>query len=295
VVEALIKQAEAGDPVVRQVMLRVLAERRQAEALLVIRKSLKDDDAEIRQASLKALKELGVAQDLQELAGMILTTKEESERDQVARTMSAIGARMSDKATRCDPVLQALAKADDPAKVCLLTVLASLGGDKALQAVRASLAGAGEVRKTAVRALADWPDAGPMADLLEVAKADQDKSSQIVALRGYIRMVGLADSPAETKLQAYRQAMDLAGRPDEKRLVLAGLADVAGVDALKMVEAYLDNADLKREAFLAYEKIAESLVGSQPAVAKEALQRVEAQASDTGPRNRAKRALERIR
>jgi HEAT repeat protein len=295
VVEALTKQAESGEPGVRQAMLGVLAERRQAEALPVARKSLKEDNAGIREASLKALGVLGVAQDFQELAGMILATREESEREQVGRTMSAIGERLSDKAALCEPVLQALTKADEPAKICLLTVLTSLGGERALQAVRASLAGSGEVRKTAVRALADWPDAGPMADLLEVAKSDPDKSSQILALRGYIRMIGLRGSQATTKLQAYSQAMDLAGRPDEKRLVLAGLADVPGVDALRMAEAYLDNAELKREAFLAYEKIAESLVRSQPAVAKEALQRVQAQAADAGPRNRAKRALDRIK
>jgi HEAT repeat protein len=295
VVEALLKQAESGEPTVRQAMLGVLAERLQAEALPVVRKSLKEDNAGIREASLKTLSVLGVAQDFNELAGMILTTREESEREQVGRTMSAIGDRLSDKSALCEPVLQALAKADEPTKICLLTVLTSLGGERALQAVRASLAGPPEVRKTAVRALADWPDAGPMADLLEVAKSDADKSSQVLALRGYIRMIGMQGGQAATKLQAYRQAMDLAGRPDEKRLVLAGLADVPGADALKMAEAYLDEPALKREAFLAYERIAESLVRSQPAVAKEALQRVQAQASDAGPRNRAKRALDRMK
>ena len=55
----------------------------------------------------------------------------------------------------------------------------------------------------------------------------------------------------------------------EKKLAMAGLADVAHADALKMVEPFLEDAAVQREAFVAYEKIAESLAGRQPALAKE--------------------------
>ena len=134
-----------------------------------------------------------------------------------------------------------------------------------------------------------------MPDLLSVAKEDKEKSNQILALRGYIKMLGQAGGRAEKKLASYREAMDLAARPDEKRLVLAGLADVVHADALKMVEAFLEDAALGREAFISYEKIAESLAGRQPALAKEALNRVVEKAGDGGLRNKAKKALDKIK
>ena len=171
-------------------------------------------------------------------------------------------------------------------------MLATLGGDKALQAVRDLLAG--EVRKTAVRALADWADDAPMADLLKVAKEDKEQSVQILALRGYIRMAGRIRMGAERKIEAYRAALELATRPEEKRLVLTGLGDVANPGSLKLVEPCLAEAGLEREAFVAYEKIAESLVRRQPAMAKEALQRVADKTDDSGLRSKAQKALERI-
>ena len=229
------------------------------------------------------------------LANVVVAKKDEAERDQAAQAMSDLGARMTDKAASCEPVLQAFAKADGPAKVSLLTVLSSLGGDKALAAVRSALTGDGELRKAAVRALAEWPDAAPMADLLSVAKDDKEKSSQILALRGYIRMVGLSGARSAQKVQFYREALTLATRPEEKRLAVTGLADVANAEALKLVETYLEDAALRREAFVAYEKIAESLASRQQALAKEALQRVTDKAADAGLRNKAKRALDKIK
>lgn len=295
VAEALIRQAETGEAAMRAALLSVLAERRESEALPVIRKALNDAEAQVRRAALKSVAVLGTQEDLASLAEMVLTKKEAGERDQVAQAMSELVRRLPDKSASCASVLQALAKADAPTKVCLLTVLPVVGGGQALQAARDALAGEGEVRKTAVRALADWPDGAPMADLLKVAREEKEQPVQVLALRGYIRMAGQSRMGAEQKIEAYRAALELATRADEKRLALNGLADVAHPNSLKAVEPCLDEAGLQREAFVAYEKIAESLAGRQPAVAKEALQRVAEKATDAGLRAKAQRALERIK
>ena len=225
----------------------------------------------------------------------LLATQDDADRDALAAAISSIALRETDKATRAQPVVQAIGKADVKAKVSLLGVLATLGGDQALQTIRASLAGDAEVHKAAVRALSDWPDAAPMSDVLAIAKEDKDNANQTLALRGYIRMAGIGRGRSDVKLAAYRQALELAKRPEEKRLALAGLGDVAQVDALKTVEPYLDDAALRREAFVAYEKIAEALAGTQPAIAKEALTRVQEKASDPRMRGRAKAALDKIK
>ena len=295
VAAALIKQAGADDAAVRQGVLAVLAERRQTEALPAVRQAVNDPDAKTRRAALKTLAVLGTKEDLAVLAGKVGASTDESDRDQMAQAMTEIGGRINDRAARCEPVLQAFVKADAPAKISLLAVLSTFGGDQALQAVRASLAGEGDLRKAAVRALADWPDPAPMADLLGVAKEDKDKSSQVLALRGYIRMVGQAGGRTDQKVQRYQEALALCAQPDQKRLVLAGLADVAHADALKLVEPFLEDAALKREAFVSYEKIAESLAGREPAIAKEALQKVVDKTTDNNLRNRAKRALDKIK
>lgn len=292
VVEAMMKQADAGDVALRETMLKILADRGQAEALPLFRKALNDPDAKIRQAALKTIAATGTREDMVRLVEVLVAGKNDSERAGIAGAISDIGLRMSDTSTRCEPVLQGFAQASPSSKASLLGVLASLGGDKALDAARASLSGDAEVRKAAIHALADWPDPAPMPELLNLARGGTEQSEQILALRGYIRLAGLLTG--NVRLKAYRDAMSVAVRPEEKWLVLAGLTEVPQVDSLKMVEASLSETALQREAFLAYEKIAEGLAKKQPAVAKAALERVVADATDNGLRKKATTALEKL-
>lgn len=293
--EALVKEAEAGDAAVREGVLNVLAQRKQVDALPVVRKATGDNNAGVRRAALKTLGVLGTREDVDKLVAALLATQDEADRSGMASVISAIALRQTDKANRAQPVVQAMDKADAKAKVSLLGILATLGGDLPLQTIKASLAGDADVRKAAVRALSEWPDATPMGDLLTLAKTDKDEANQILALRGYIRMVGLGRGQEEAKLAAYRQAMELAKRPEEKRPVLAGLGNVPNADALKAVEPYLDDAALRREAFATYVKIAEAMAGSQPAVAREALKNVLEKAPDPRTRGRAKSVLDKIK
>ncbi len=292
---ALVKLSEAGEPAVREAVLGVLAQRGQTDALPSVRKSSTDSDATVRRAALKTLAALGTNEDLPKLVGMLLAAKDDADRDVLAQAISGVGARMADKTARCEPVLAAIAKADAPAQIRLLTILSTFGGDASLKAVKAALAGEADVHKTAVRALSDWPDAAPIADVLTIAREDKDKTSQILALRGYIRMVPLAGGRAEQKLASYKQALDLATRPDEKKQVLTGLAEIRTVESLKTVEPLLEDAALKREAYAAYEKIAEGLGGRNAAIAKEALTKVVEKSPDGGTRNKAKTALDKIK
>ena len=133
-----------------------------------------------------------------------------------------------------------------------------------------------------------------MPDLLAIAQNDPDQASKILALQGYIRMAGQTGDTAH-KVQAYHAAAALVSRADEKRLLLAGLAEVSSVECLKMVEPYLDDAALHQEAYLAYTRIAESLGPPDAAAAREALKRVVEQSRDGGLRDRARQAAERIK
>lgn len=295
VIEALIKQCATGDAAARESLLGVLADRRQTEALPAFRQAATENDGLVRRAAYRALGNLGAAEDLTLLANLLLAKQDAGEQDAIAQAMAAIGSRLPDQASRTTPVLAALEKANAQAKVSLLSVLGALGGDRALQAVRDALTSGADVRKAAVRALADWRDPAPMPDLLTIARDEKDKATQILALRGYLKMVGVAGGGAEQKLQAYREAMTLATRPDEKKLVLNGLADVTHADSLKAVEPFLEDAALQREALIAYEKIAESLARREPALAREALQKVVEKTADAGLRNRAKAALDKIK
>ena len=295
VADSLIKQVESGEASQRATLLGVLADRKQIEALPVARKLANDTDTKMRDAAVKVISALGTQDDLQSFSDAILTKKTDGEREALARAITAIGSRLTDKAKRDDSVLQSFTKADAPTKVQLLPVLMSFAGNQALQATRGALAEPGEVHKAAVRALAQWPDPAPLADLRTVAKTSTDPVVRVLALRGLIGMIGKSGLKTEEKVQSFREAIELSTRPEEKRQVLGEIGRVGHIDSLKIVEPFLNEDNLKREALQAYQQIAESLVDRQPVVAKEALQKVVASTTDTGLREKALAALARIK
>ncbi|MBE3070754.1 MAG: HEAT repeat domain-containing protein, partial [Planctomycetes bacterium] len=173
-----------------------------------------------------------------------------------------------------DALCAAATQAKGQAKLALLRILAKGGGAKALDLVRAASKDADtEVKDGALRALCDWSTIEALPDLATLAKS-ADKKVKTLALRGYIRLIPLQDGPAEKKVAALKEAMDLADRKEEKRLVLAALGGIPTVESLALVTPHLEGADLKEEASAAAVAIAEKIVQSSPAQVAAAMEQV---------------------
>jgi hypothetical protein len=96
----------------------------------------------------------------------------------------------------------------------------------------------------------------------------------VLALRGYIRLAGLAkDRPAEA-LKMYQAALENAKRTDEKRLVLSGLGEIKDVAALNMVEPLIDDAALKEEACAAAVGIGRDIIKKSGDAVRKVLEKV---------------------
>jgi hypothetical protein len=160
------------------------------------------------------------------------------------------------------PLIDGLAKANSAAKPHLLAVLSRIGGPKAIDAVRGQvLSEDDQVKTAAIRALADWPDAAPISDLMKIAKSDSDSTSRVLALRGYIKLLGIpANRGAAETVKLLVEAMEIAQRPEEKKAVLFALPKYPCKDALTLAENAKKNSDLAAEAELASKKIKEALL-----------------------------------
>lgn len=174
-----------------------------------------------------------------------------------------------------EAICAAMAGAQGEAKLALLRTLRTTGGSKALQTVKAAAAESdAEIRDTALRALCDWPTADALPAVAELLKAPPTKTIKVLALRGFVRLVPQQDAPDAKKLESLREAMALADRDEEKRLVLSALGNVPTADALAVVASHLDNAALKEEACLAAVAIAERIGAGHAAEVAAAMKRV---------------------
>ena len=139
----------------------------------------------------------------------------------------------------------------------MLAALARIGDSKALTAVRSQLRSSdSETKKAAIRALADWPNPQPLADLLNIAKNDSDPVRRALALRGYVKLVSLpANRSAKDAVKLLAGAMAIAERPDEKRAVLALLPKYPCDEATQLAQQAQKDKAVAAEAALAISKI----------------------------------------
>jgi len=255
---ALLEVFEDGDPVLRAKILHVLERRGDSSAVPAALEAAGDADAGVREAAVKLVEKFGREAELPGLVDMLLAGKNAADRRLLTQAVASVAGRMKDGDARSRPIVAGLAKANDKTKVSLLSILGGLGGEEALDATRAELErGSPDIKKAAVRTMADWPDSSPIDDLADIAKHDPDETCRLLALRGFIRMI---DSPevirTGTAVQKYEEAMELARDVRDKKLVLVGASGLVDTRALPFVKKYFGDAALEADAKAAYEKIA---------------------------------------
>jgi len=263
---AILKGMTGAKGKLRVNLISVLSDRRYAPAAKSILAEADTNSESLARASFKALGVLGAPGDIPAII-KIMPVNGSSSAPQAEGSIVALAAKISDPSKRADPVLGALASTNKPDKqAALVRILGKIGGDKALAAVVKS-----DSKDAAVRALAGWPDAQAAGPLLNIVKSTRNKTHRILALRGYIRLLGLdPDAP----VQKYAEVLELAREPDTKKLVLSGIAGVAHVDALKLVIPLLDDAAVRGEAALAAVSIARATMGANRKQARDAMEKV---------------------
>jgi HEAT repeat protein len=258
---ALITVAQSrADTRIRKNAIQVLINRRETEATKVLFVLANDDNDEIRQGAYKALGILSDQNDLPAMVSMLVEAGSDADRNGIERSMIAAVARF--ESPDAGPVIDGLANANRAAMPYLLTVLSRVGGPKALDAVRGQiLSEDDQVKTAAIRALADWPDAEPLSDLMKIAKTDSDSTSQVLALRGYIKLLEIPTNRGTTEtVKLLSDAMDIAKRAEEKKAILSSLTKYPCREALALAQKAARDSTLAVEAELTVKEIKETLL-----------------------------------
>ncbi len=273
---AIAASLDRSPPATREALLNILASRGAFAHLSTVLRFTRDTEVAVRLAALNAVGVLGGWPALPLLVETILKTGEEPEREAAKDALVSICGRQADRDPCARLVLDALPRAEVPARCALLAALSHVGGDPALAAVREALAHESAfVKEAAVRALADWPDVSPAGDLLELVRTAPEVEHRVLALRGYVRLVGLPSqrSPEET-VEMYESAMAAVPRPEGKKLVLSGLSKVGHIRALALAESHLDDPAIQAEAAAAAIKIVKGMRGTHQEKSMAVLQKI---------------------
>ncbi|MBN2311057.1 MAG: DUF1080 domain-containing protein [Candidatus Hydrogenedentes bacterium] len=241
----------------RVVLLEVLSARRAEAQVESVFAQTADADKAVRVAAIKAMGNVARASDVPRLVGLVLAAQSDAERAEAQKVAVSTAGQIAAVEERAGAALEALGNSDGAQRAALLEMLPGLGGAKALAVVIADTKSADKaVQDAAIRALADWPDAHAAPELLAIAKATEELTHHVLALRGYVRLAGVAKLEPQPTLWMYQHAMAAAKRVDEKKLALSGMANVRTAESLQVVAGYLGDAELKEEAASAAVRIA---------------------------------------
>jgi len=296
--EKILAAIPQADSKIKVELIRSIGERNALTAVETLLKTAQDDEASVRLESLKVLKVIAAPRHLPTLVKLLMNAQDKTQRTEAERCVAAVARKIENENRRAEAILPVLPSVKDITSRCsLLSVLGKIGDDNALPVLRAALKDKDvNVRDAAIRALADWPDPRLIDDLRKVARNSDNKLHQVLALRGFVRLIGLdSDRPPDQTLKLYRQAMQLAPNVDEKKMVLSGLANIKTFAALQMAAAYLQDKTLQQEAEAAVVRIAERTRAGHPQETRAVLQKVIQISKDDSVRRQAHKLIEKIK
>ena len=289
---AIVAELKRANSQARAELLGVLAAREARETLPVVLQSAGDADARVRLAALAALRRLAGEDQVAALVNLLKAAKDDQEQWQAEQTLLAV-CRQGREACLA-AIVAGMTDAGPSAHAALLRVLAYLRGGKALAAiVSATKDPQPEVSNEALRLLAAWPDASAVPPLLAIARQAESLRPNVIAVQGLIRAASpLMGRPADVHLLG--EAIKLARRPEEKRIALGVLQNLATPAAFSQVGAAIDDPTLGGDACLAAVLIAEKLSDPNGGQRRAVLEKVVAKAKDPQIRQRARKALESL-
>jgi hypothetical protein len=224
---------------------------------------LNDSDEALRIESWHALAVLGSDKDL---AAMISSWLNAKNKPEIEAAEDAVVKICLKPTTTEKPTSVIIAAIDNEKRMeinlSLINALGRIGDGQALPKLRELINDQeSEIQLAAIRSLSVWPTADPLEDLRQISATSEEEKQKVLALRGYIQLIGQEKNQnLQDKVALYNDAMQLAWRPEEQKLVLAGYAQIHHFASLQAVEPYLSDETLQNEAAAAAIEIVDEII-----------------------------------
>lgn len=290
--DSIARYLQDNDSALRVLALKTLATRRFPSISDRAFEMIGDKEGRVRIEAWRTLGLTAPANSLPRLVSEMLKLNEPREQQAAEQAVQAVAVQLPES-TRLQPLTDAM-KAANPSQRCsLLRAMGRIGGETAFGNLRTALSDSDpDVQDTAVRVVSDWGDDAMSADLLKLAKSAPSQSHRILGLRGYVRLARSEETlKPEDRFAMLRDALGIAERAEEKKLVLGALGGTPSLAALDLVEPYLADQALKSEAQAACLRLAQSIARKEPSRARATLLKLVDSSEDQALRQQARDAL----
>lgn len=277
--KAILTQLSTAPDTAKPVLIAALGQRRSRVAWPQILMEAGQPQNAVARAAWQALARMATADDLPEMLERLNDMAADAARPEAETAVNRALLLIDDRSSRAAQLFAAQSQATTVESRCsLLRLLPRSGDPTALARLQEAASDPnGQIADTAMRAIADWPNADAWELLwLTYTGSNPQASQRALALRALVRLAGEHNSPPSPEwIARYRQLLDHAQQDSDRRLILGALSGMAHPEALELAAAQLANAEIRPEAVLAVKRIATALQEQHLDIAREALRRVE--------------------
>ncbi len=278
--DSLVELLQNADPAIQAESARALGLRGHHGAVKPLIELARKAPAGPQETACAALGQIASDSDLPALVGLVIEAKADALRNHAARAVQSASQRLL--AIRgsviTDTLVQAIRQGPPAAKIALLPVASGSASPDVAAALREAAHDSDPaVSAAAFQALCDSVDVALVPDLLEAAARRAELRDRSAAVRACVRLVGpehAGQNSLDRRLEVFTQLLKLPLRPEEKRVVLSGLAELPILDALRVVLPMVAEKEVQAEAAGAASRIATSLSAGDAPTALPILQQV---------------------
>jgi HEAT repeat protein len=254
--QAIISALESAGGRTKVELIMAAGERGISQSADVLIKAVGDKDPDVHREALRALRNVAGTTQVPALLQILTQSSTASDRREATQTVASVLKRS--ESARVDTVITAYKAASDmPTRLALLDIMGQTSNEQTLPLLRDSLKDpAPEIARGAILALSEWATPAPLPDLLAAARNDANPTLQVLALRGYLKLMALPSQRlAVESAKMLGEAMQLARQPAEKRTVLSLLSTFPCKESLQIAEAAVKDPQVMQEAKMAVERI----------------------------------------
>lgn len=274
-IDSLVKRKMEESFDLYPVQLLVLAGKRKISADSIYHKALGYSDHKVIAAAAFALGETGNREAIDLLVRSFQNCNDPKTVETIKSAIRTISLRQTDKEMTAARLVTNLKILRGQNRIDILDLLGELGGSKALTVlVEYVMDSDPDLQDNAVRILSSWKDQIAAPYLLQIAQRHPNGKFRNRALKGYVRLVRESNDPDAVRLQRCEEAMKVASRLDEKKIVVMAYGRIFSEDSLQKLAFFFDNPDLKEKAFEAATDILERLPKNRSVKTGEMLQKI---------------------
>jgi sugar phosphate isomerase/epimerase/HEAT repeat protein len=263
---AMLQQTEFGK---QMIAVQMASHRRLRAAVPLLLRAAGSSDSALRVAALDAVGQLASETAVPPLLALLASGSPPVELTAIERALAAVARRAEHPDACAGRVVERLAGAPPAVQCVLLRVLGGAGGATAFKAVHHALEDTdNEVKRAAIRVLAQWRNADAAKDLLALAKSLPDSVDRLLCLRGCLNLAGNDELAMPQRLAICQQAAALATEPEEKKLLLSRLSGIALPESFAVILPCLENSAAGQEAGAAVLSVAAALLEGPQAAAQ---------------------------